>query len=362
MKDWFKNLLLKYHIKKFGSKNTGYFNHFVINWAKYKTFVLQLVNHENFLIRCWGRHKFRIDQDYESSARLISDILPHGYFLQNADGSRVFIVRTHCKYAKHLYYGFLLIWWMLHFLDWLIQKTWNPEFSFGFDTLTAYPDANPETNTVDGYSQRFLSSPNEESFSSIRSGEGTHSGDSLSTHYFCYLGAAEGVTDKYNNFVRGFVLFNTYNLGSGASIISAIFNFYSKLFNFDRNSSCVETVSMHLAEGNPSSNTSITSLDLQNVGSDSFGYVEESSIVLNQYNSITLNSSGVLAINKTGITKFSIQNGFDINNTEPTWATDLSVGSYFDSADQTGTSQDPKLVITYTTGESAIKNKNQQII
>jgi hypothetical protein len=66
------------------------------------------------------------------------------------------------------------------------------------------------------------------------------------------------------------------------------------------------------------------------------------------YNDFALNSNGIASISKTGITKFGIRNAnYDVTGTAPTWgsAVQCYLIGYF--ADQTGTDNDPKLVVTY---------------
>lgn len=49
--------------------------------------------------------------------------------------------RTHDKFSKRLYYAFYPLWWTLHQWDTLFANNFAPQLNFGFDTLTAYPDA-----------------------------------------------------------------------------------------------------------------------------------------------------------------------------------------------------------------------------
>jgi hypothetical protein len=62
--------------------------------------------------------------------------------------------------------------------------------------------------------------------------------------------------------------------------------------------------------------------------------------------SIALNSSGLALISKTGLTKFAILEKEDFSNTTPT----KSIESYLYASEQTGTSEDPYLEVTYGEG------------
>ena len=66
------------------------------------------------------------------------------------------------------------------------------------------------------------------------------------------------------------------------------------------------------------------------------------------YNNFALNASGLAAINKTGITKFSLRIVSDIDNVEPTWSSGNDAVFDISEADETGTTQDPKLVIEHS--------------
>ena len=71
------------------------------------------------------------------------------------------------------------------------------------------------------------------------------------------------------------------------------------------------------------------------------------------YNDFVLNASGLAAITVTGVSKFGAkETTYDLGGATPTWAADSdnSISGYF--ADETGTANDPKLVIEHTTSFS----------
>ena len=89
--------------------------------------------------------------------------------------------------------------------------------------------------------------------------------------------------------------------------------------------------------------------DYDNVGSTSFGSIEADSGVTTDsstYNAITLNGSGEAAIATSGITKLAMRWEADRADAEPSSAT-AGCQIIILSADQSGTSTDPKLVITH---------------
>jgi len=64
------------------------------------------------------------------------------------------------------------------------------------------------------------------------------------------------------------------------------------------------------------------------------------------YNDFTLNANGISNISKTGITYFGARDSLDTANTTPTGNNNWN----FNSSNGAGTTTDPKLVVTYTTG------------
>lgn len=333
-----KNYLLKRHIKKFGSKNNGYFNFFVINWSEYKDFVLWFINHRNYFVRMFGRHKFRIDQDKEAKGKAIKDIFPNHYDIENPDGSITSVFRTHQKYAKRLYYGFYPVWCTLHFFDWIIQKTVSPQFSFGYDTLTIYPNANPETVSVDGTVYRYGSN---ETWSSIRDGGGTGASDSINTFYS--LLQTGTTTSRYASISRGILLFDTSALTSEANISQNVVSIYATAIDVE-----ISGWYSHIAGSNPQSNTALAPSDYSNIYRTSFSSIIHSSISSVAYTNFTENGSGISAVSKTSVSKRSVQISWDIENSAPTWGSNKYTGLTAYSVDYTGTANDPKMVTTYT--------------
>ncbi|MFH1820642.1 MAG: hypothetical protein ABH805_01905, partial [Candidatus Nealsonbacteria bacterium] len=72
------------------------------------------------------------------------------------------------------------------------------------------------------------------------------------------------------------------------------------------------------------------------------------------YNDWTFNASGIAAIDVLGVSKFSVRNAnYDAASSTPSWgAGSSSFSAYY--ADQTGTAQDPKLVVTYSPTSSDV--------
>lgn len=217
-------------------------------------------------------------------------------------------------------------------------------------TLTAYPDANVETSTVDG--------------SISRDGDGSGTGTNWTTQYVGWDGTGGGgassdsaatlgaaYAHKYTGefgIGRGLMLFDTSSLTAGATISAAVLSLWPTLAaeNADNVNHFVNIFSSA-----PASNTAIAATDFDSVGSTKFAQdYDITGMGTGAYKDWTFVAAGISAISKTGISKFGTRGGRDINDDNPE---DNNVSAYnvtVSTADHTGTSQDPKLVVTYTIG------------
>ena len=101
----------------------------------------------------------------------------------------------------------------------------------------------------------------------------------------------------------------------------------------------------------PASNDNLVNADKSQVGTTDFGRsAQQDTLTAGAYNDITLNANGLTNISKTGISKFGGVFGFDFDNTTTglTWASGVFQAVSTAFADTAGTTNDPKLVITYT--------------
>ncbi|MBU1101144.1 MAG: hypothetical protein KKA84_12145 [Bacteroidetes bacterium] len=337
----YRSLRLKRHIKKHGSKNKGYFQCFdqrIIDWQKQ---LIWLINAP--VIKYWFRHKLRIDQDAESKGKYISEIKPDKYIIDNDDGSKTMITRTHHKYSKRLYYGFAPIWWVVHFLDWLFIDKHLPEWSFGFYDLTLYSETTyGGSYTCDGY-YFSTSSSSGQSWSASRTD--TALGDTNALFIRCgyYCGS---VTNQFRYLYRGVLTFDVNLYGSAYVATSAILS--------------VAGQSAEITWDYPQNITGhypVTYNDLINDGCylENFGTVRFmasdwalSDFSIGSYNECALNSAGKAHMISSRVISLAFRSTPDLDNFQPSWAASYTKDRVmFDSVDQTGTSSDPKLVVVY---------------
>lgn len=247
-------------------------------------------------------------------------------------------------FSKKLYFCLLPLWNLMHLWDKIANLIKQPQLNFGFDTLTQYPGSIGTDNPLDGF---VLRSGVDQTFTNIRAGAGTGSAISGGSIYVEIYSSA--TSNQFVQLQRGLIYFDTSSLTSDAVISGATFSVYgsNKWSGFDA------APTLHIASGNSASTSELANSDYaqSNFGTTSFGSIAyaDFTIDFSGYNVITLNSSGLSAISKTGITKFSAQLGWDLNNNfTPTWAANKEGGFLLYSANNSGTSADPKLVVTYT--------------
>lgn len=211
-------------------------------------------------------------------------------------------------------------------------------------TITVYPQ--PGT-TVDGYAYR---NGVLESWAVIRAGAGTGHNDTDATGYGAYYdtGAA-----AYGTIIRAIYLFDTSAIGSGNTVTSATFSLYGIAAVNDIGTSATDCA-ISLAASTPASNTALADSDYGQTGTTRYATdFTFASWSTSGYNTWNLNSTGLAAISLTGISKFATKFACDLDNSAPAIqnAKSTYVTNYF--ADQAGTTNDPKLVVNYTT--SSIK-------
>lgn len=201
------------------------------------------------------------------------------------------------------------------------------------------PDVSPGATTMDAVARRGAVN---EAFSTIRAGAGNFS-DATSTTDTILL-QASSTSNQYAALQRGFYGFDTSSIGGGSTVDSGTISFASTQ-TFD---GFTEAPAFHVAAASPASNTSIANSDYGNISTTSFGNIALASWVADgaTRNTITLNASGEANVSKTGVSNFSAQVSFDINNFAPTWSNSALSGFRTTMADNG--SNEPILNVTYT--------------
>lgn len=202
-------------------------------------------------------------------------------------------------------------------------------------TSTFYP-------SLDGRVSRQVN-PSNESWATIRAGAGTHVDDSSATETFAGCRTEDNTADKYDILYRSILLFDTSSIPDGDVITGATLSI--KPSSIDSS----YTTNYNVVSSNPASTSSLAASDFGNLGSTKFSTaIAISSMSAGTYVDFTLNASGLANISKTGISKFGIILEEDLDNSRPIGDEFYDVSSVFGYfSEQTGTSSDPKLVVTH---------------
>lgn len=337
----YRNWRLKQHVKKFGSKNNGYFNYFNKEWfLRNQKSLLFLCNH--WLLKYWFRWILRIHNDLKSTEK-IDQLLPNTYRVKISENKYRSDFRTHQKFSKRIYYAFCPLWWTAHFIDWLLLDRFELLPSFQFSTLTVYPDAYPETDTVDGITIKTNPGVGY-TWSDIHDLSGDSANPSIATDYAVFLRAYTNT--KWETCYRGIFLFKTSSLSALATITDTTLSL-NKAYSANQLGGAGRCC---VVSSNPASNTNLTFADYSSLGTTDFCNITYSTIGSSSgYIGLTLNASGISNINKTSISKFGLRDNWDrANSFTGTYNSSEYVGWGVNLADYAGTSQDPKLVVTYT--------------
>lgn len=220
----------------------------------------------------------------------------------------------------------------------------------GNTTDTFYPNTN-------AYIRRY---PNDvgSTWADIRDGAGTYI-DTAPINDSTGVEMRSGDSGAWAEIERSIYCIITSSLGSGATISSATFSVYgtgkqADAGNYDTN----------VYGASPDDPTSLVMGDYDNCGTTAFcdTPISQGDWSTTGYNDFVFNATGLAAISKTGTTSLSLRNaGNDVANSQPANPGNRKLSyklAYY--KDQTGTSSDPKLVITYTSasGPANLKTWN----
>lgn len=218
-------------------------------------------------------------------------------------------------------------------------------------TLTVYPDAGSGGTSVDGTVGRDID-PSGENWSTIRAGAGNFTNKTGTTNQLYYI-VGQGVA-SYKVLARGIATFDTSPLTAGATVTAATLSFYGSVVRTDWGSPAVNIV-----VATPAADNDLVNADFSQLGTTTFSTaITAASFSTSAYNDFVLNASGLANIDKTGVSCFGTREStWDITGTDPLVVSNGDIDkveAY--NADNAGTTNDPKLVITYTPGASGPAN------
>ena len=206
---------------------------------------------------------------------------------------------------------------------------------------TFYPDADPETSSVDGALQQ---NNDPDTWANIRGGPGTLANDTnvdANVKIKC-----SATTDRYKYYNWYAALFDTSGLPDDALISAAILS----LFGFSKQNDQSINFDVNIYASNPASNTALEAGDYDARSYTPFATaIDWDDWITDGYNDFPFNAAGRSSISKTGVSKYALlEVNYDVGGATPFWAT-ADQGNYdvrHYTADQ-GSGYKPKLVVTY---------------
>ena len=210
-------------------------------------------------------------------------------------------------------------------------------------TLTVYPSPGV---TVDGTALRGVDPTIGEAWGTIRDGAGTAVQTSSSATEVIRIRSSD--VSGWRFLMRAIYLFDTSALTSGATITAGVMSIYGQ----SKTDNLAVTPNLNVYTSTPASDTTLANGDYSQIGTTAQCDTPVTYAGFNTggYNDFSFNATGLGNISKTGISKFGIRNAnYDVANSAPTFT--AGTASFFEAyfSDNAGTTNDPKLVITYST-------------
>ena len=299
------------------------------------------------VIRYWFRWVLRINNDVPWDTNIIQ-ILPNVYAWKHDNVWYKADFRTHPKFSRRLYHAFKPVWVLCHIWDVLIARQVSPALNLGFDTLTVYPDPHAETKTCDGWASEDSGTT---TWATLRNNVGDNSNDSEASAQICGTQMTWVFSWWFGYLRRSIYTFDTSALGSTATLSGGVLSIYG----LTKSDVALITPDINIYSAAPASNTAVVAGDFDSLGvtacSTTITYAGWS---ITGYNDFDLNAYGDGLISQIGISKYGARMAkYDAVLTTPTSSSlstrmDCFLSGYF--AENTGTSKDPKLVVTYTPG------------
>lgn len=289
--------------------------------------------------------------------RRIVALLPHAYTVDNGDGTLTSDIRSHAKYAKRLYVQLLPLWRALHAWDMLVANPLCPVLNVGFDTLTTYPEPTPTPAQVAGWARLYRQNK-DESWATMIDGATGNTQDRVSTLNRVINIGASATTDQWAGLARTIFCFDTHFIGlAGGTLVTGSVGVYVN----SKTDALAVTPDLDVYTAAPANVKSVTASDWSNVGSTSCtgSAVTYAAVTTGAYNEFALNSTGLDNVNLTGVSSFSLRNAnYDVAATPPTWTSlaESYISAYLPN--QIGTSQDPRLVLTFAVPNRVLKPNN----
>ncbi len=311
-------------------------------FSKHQSKLLWLLNHSSYFRKDMGIQ----DCDLPYKEKIVR-ITPNSFTWRTGEREFMTDFRTHDKFGKRLYYGFYPIWDLAHKFDMKVANRFVPAMNLGFDTLTAYPEAGGGggNTTCDGY-MNYAAAVGVSWASTVGASAGNETGVSNTDESYIYIRKGNGSTFDWS-LQRSIYTFDTSSITAAATISSSVMSLRGSFKQDD--ASITPNINIYLAT--PASNNNLVDDDFDQIGSTAQcdTAITYAGFSTSGYNDFTFNATGRGNISKTGVSKFGARNAnYDVSVSTPSMSSLQQSYLYGYFADQTGTTNDPKLVVTYT--------------
>ena len=217
------------------------------------------------------------------------------------------------------------------------------------DSAIFYPDADPETSSVDGNVLRQSAS----SWADLRAGAGTDASSS-GTHLSAGFFSSDNPSLPWYRIDRAPILFDTSSLPDSAFNLSAVMSLYGST-KLDDNGAAP---SINVYATTPTSNTDLIAADYNIARWGAVAFCDTAIAYANWLtgdggdpetyrNDFIINATGIAAISLINVTKFGARTVHDVSGDTPTRVNNYK-GSYLRAyAAEKGNGYKPKLVVAY---------------
>jgi len=223
------------------------------------------------------------------------------------------------------------------------------------ESITVYPDANPETTTVDG---RVYRHGVDEAWATIIAAAGTGAIDDADSYFLTFI-VASTTPNQWQGLQRAIQLYDPSLTPDSANVTSATLTVYGD----SKGDSLNITPDINVYAATPTDDTSIIAADFSQVSSTAWC---DTPITYANYNVGTPGSPNNFVINSTGLApiqtaltnntlvKLGFRNAnYDVSGTPPAWISE-QVSYVIAWAAEKGAGYRPQLVINYTVPHLAI--------
>ena len=206
-------------------------------------------------------------------------------------------------------------------------------------TLTVYPDTGTGSTTVDG---RVARGSVDQTFAAIRTGAGNSVNTASTSDSPASLSTTGASTNQFAILRRSIFTFDTSAILSGDTVSSVTFSLYGT----GKSTGAGTSPGIDVVDASPAANNTLAASDYGNVGTTVKATMTYASWSASAYNDFTL---AIGDVTKAGITSLGTRLTWDTSGTfGGTWNASTAWSFSCNYADQTGTANDPKLVVVYT--------------